>query len=142
MVPDELGATPEDKDKKRIANVYPWGTGYPPPAGSGNYSGEGDGWYPNNPVKIDGYTDGVRFTAKVGSYTANQLGIYDMGGNVWEWCGDWLNAERKARVIRGASFNQSNPGALLSSVHAPKPPGVHAYNLGFRCVVTVGASSP
>jgi formylglycine-generating enzyme required for sulfatase activity len=33
-------------------------------------------------VKIDGYTDGVRFTAKVGSYTANRLGIYDMGGGM------------------------------------------------------------
>lgn len=133
----ESGATPEDKEGK-IVNVYPWEAGYPPQKGSGNYSGEGDGWS----GKIDGYTDGAKFTAKVGSYNANRLGIHDLGGNVWEWCGDWFNAERKERVIRGASFNQGAPGRLVSSYRAPKPPGVREFNLGFRCVVTVGASSP
>ena len=68
----ESGATPEDKNWK-IENVYPWGAGYPPPKGSGNYSDEGDGWS----GKIDGYADGAKFTAKVGSYAANRLGIHD-----------------------------------------------------------------
>jgi formylglycine-generating enzyme required for sulfatase activity len=136
-LPAESGATPEDKDRK-IENVYPWGAGYPPPKGSGNYSGEGDGYS----VPLNGYTDGAKFTAKVGSYTANRLGIYDLGGNVWEWCGDWYNAKQEDHPIRGASFNQSTPGFLLSSLHGGKPPGVRDFNLGFRCVVTVGASSP
>jgi formylglycine-generating enzyme required for sulfatase activity len=78
----------------------------------------------------------------VGSYTANRLGIYDLGGNVWEWCSDWFNAEQKVRVMRGASFNQSVPSFLLSSHHSRKPPGVREFNLGFRCVVAVGASPP
>jgi formylglycine-generating enzyme required for sulfatase activity len=133
----ESGATPEDKDGK-IVNVYPWGTGFPPPRGSGNYSGEGDGWS----GKIDGYADGAKFTAKVGSYTANRLGIHDLGGNVWEWCSDWFNAEREDRVVRGASFNQSAPSRLLSSHRAPSQPGRRDYNFGFRCVVVVGSSSP
>ncbi|MES1244280.1 MAG: SUMF1/EgtB/PvdO family nonheme iron enzyme [Acidobacteriota bacterium] len=136
-LPAESGATPEDKDR-RIENVYPWGAGYPPPKGSGNYSGEGEGW--SGP--ISGYTDGAKFTAEVGSYAANRLGIYDLGGNVWEWCSDWYNAARDARAIRGASFNQGAPGRLVSSYRAPKSPVVRELNLGFRCVVTVGASSP
>ena len=140
-LPAESGATPEDKGGK-IANVYPWGIGYPPPMGNGNYSSEGDGWYARMPMKIDGYTDGAKFTARVGSHTANRLGIYDLGGNVWEWCSDWFNAEQKDRVVRGASFIQSVPGVLLSSHRAPKPPGVRDFNFGFRCVVTVGAPSP
>jgi formylglycine-generating enzyme required for sulfatase activity len=135
----ESGATPEDKDRKKIEYVYPWGAGFPPPIGSGNYSGEGDGWS----GKIDGYTDGAKYTAKVGSYTANRLGIHDLGGNVWEWCSDWFNAERKERVIRGGSFVQGAPGVLLSSHHSRMPPGTRDFfNLGFRCVVAVGASSP
>jgi len=133
----ESGTTPEDKDGK-IANVYPWGAGFPPPIGSGNYSGEGDGWS----GKIDGYADGARFPAKVGSYTANPLGIYDLGGNVWEWCSDWFNAERKERVVRGASFVQGVPSRLLSSHRASSLPGRRDFNFGFRCVVAVGASSP
>jgi len=99
--------------------------------GSGNYSGEEDGWS----AEIDGYTDGAKFTAKVGSYTANRLGIHDLGGNVWEWCSDWYNAQKDARVIRGASFNQGAARFLLSSQHGGKPPGVREANLGFRCVV-------
>ncbi len=134
-LPAEPGATPEEKDRK-IEDVYPWGGAYPPPNGSGNYSGEGDGYS----VPLDGYTDGAKFTAQVGSYAANRLGIYDLGGNVWEWCSDWYNAAQEDHVIRGASFNQSTAGRLVSSYRAPKPPGIRDFNLGFRCVVTVGAS--
>jgi formylglycine-generating enzyme required for sulfatase activity len=137
-LPAESGATPADKHRK-IENVYPWGAGFPPPKGSGNYSGEGDGWS----AKIDGYADGAKYTAKVGSYTANRLGIHDLGGNVWEWCSDWYNAERKERVMRGGSFVQGAPSFLLSSDHGGRHPDSRDFfNLGFRCVVTVGALSP
>src|SRR5262249_40602340 len=67
----ESGATLEDKDRK-IEKVYPWGAGYPPPVGSGNYSSERDG----GSGPIDGYTDGGEFRARVGSFTANRLGIH------------------------------------------------------------------
>lgn len=137
-LPAESGATPEDKNGK-MAGVYPWGSGFPPPPGGGNYSSEGDGWS----GKIDGYADGAKYTARAGSYNANLFGIHDLGGNVWEWCSDWYNAERKERVTRGASFVQGAPGFLLSSVHANHPPDSRDFfNLGFRCVVTAGAPAP
>ena len=78
----------------------------------------------------------------MGSSTANPLGIFDLGGRVCEWCSDWFNAERRDRVILGASFMQGARGVLLSSHRGEKPPDTRDFfNLGFRCVVTVGAGA-
>src|SRR6266481_6033667 len=85
----EPGNTPEEKSSK--INLYPWGTMWPPPSGSGNYCGEEarirnepEGW----PV-IQGYNDGFPRTSPVGCFAANKNGVYNMGGNVWQWCEDW-----------------------------------------------------
>ncbi len=131
-LPAESGATPEDKDGG-VEDTYPWGGAYPPPPGSGNYSGEGDGYS----FGIEGYSDGVKFTAKVGSFSANRVGIYDLGGNVWEWCSDWFNAAQDVRTMRGASFNQGTRRFLASSLHSRGTPTRRDFNMGFRCVVTV-----
>ena len=59
---------------------YPWGNDYPPATGAGNYGSK---------LSIDTF----RYTSPVGSFNANQHGIYDLGGNVWEWCEDWYRKE-------------------------------------------------
>ena len=148
-LPAESGATPEDKDSK-IADVYPWGAGYPPPKGSGNYSGEGDVWS----GKIDDYADGPKFTAKVGSYTANGFGIHDLGGNVWEWCADYWGtnwdtastpidpvgpAQGENRVIRGGSFlcHYSYCNRYRVAARSKNTPDSSSSHTGFRCVADV-----
>lgn len=71
--------------------VYAWGNGEPvvdgkPVANIGDETLKTIGW----PVIWGGYTDGYSTTAPVKSFIANELGLYDMTGNVWEWCHDWF----------------------------------------------------
>ena len=42
-----------------------------------------------------GGRDRWEYTSPVGSFAPNLLGFYDMTGNVWEWCSDWLSPYKK-----------------------------------------------
>ena len=130
-LPAESGRTPEVRDMD-VPDVYPWGTQWPPPAGAGNYTGEET----DSDVAIKGNNDGLARTTPVGSFNANKFGLYDMGGNVWEWCSDWWSADQKAKVLRGGSwYNGALKLSLLSScrIHASADQGTDNY--GFRVVI-------
>jgi hypothetical protein len=135
----EPGNTPEEKSGK--IKVYPWGTQWPPPAGAGNYSGEervktGE----RSTMVIEGYKDGYPTTSPVGSFSANQFGLYDMGGNVWQWCEDRYDAEKLYRLSRGACWDNFFSDALLASFRSSNPPDFRKDDVGFRCVVAVESS--
>ncbi|MCW5556758.1 MAG: SUMF1/EgtB/PvdO family nonheme iron enzyme [Verrucomicrobiae bacterium] len=136
-LPVEPGNTPEDRNMK-IKGVYPWGTQWPPPAGAGNYADQSAKAQFNNWTVIDSYRDGFATTAPVGSFSANALGLFDLGGNVWEWCEDWYDSDKKFRVLRGGSWYVGVPDRLLSSYRNRDTPGSRFYGYGFR-VVCVGA---
>lgn len=114
--------TPAERSGK--APGYPWGLRWPPPKGSGNYS-------------QDLGVDSFEHTSPVGSFPVNAFGLYDMGGNVWEWCMDWFDDSQQYRVVRGASWSDDIPGVVLSSRRINHTPGIRIDYYGFRCVLVV-----
>ena len=127
---EQATVSPEDKDAK-IANVYPWGSAWPPPDGAGNYSGQENAAF----KKIAGYRDQHPFTAPVGSYTANRYGLHDLGGNVWERCEDQWSPGSASRVLRGGSWFDYYRDRLLSSYRSRNPPDARNGDFGFRVVL-------
>ncbi len=127
---EELGS-PEDLDMV-IGKIYPWGSEWPPPASAGNYTGEETG----SDVAIKGFRDGYVYTSPVGNFKASPTGLYDLGGNVWEWCMDWWNSQQTSKVLRGASwYNGALKPSLLSSCRYHSTPDSTTDNYGFRVVI-------
>jgi formylglycine-generating enzyme required for sulfatase activity len=135
----EPGNTPQEKDQK--IKLYPWGKEWPPPSGTGNYCGEESriGNEPQGWPVIEGYNDGYPRTSPVGSFGPNKNGLYDIGGNVWQWCEDWYNSENQHRVMRGASWDVNKPAFLLASYRSHDEPVARGICIGFRCVVARAA---
>jgi hypothetical protein len=143
----EEGSTPQERSGKNSVD-FPWGTGFPPPkAKVGNYVDSAwlrvriEKGIRGKQMWIEGYTDGYATTSPVGSFAPNTYGIYDLGGNVWEWCEDLSEPGGIERVLRGASWHDRDRTNLLSSYRKHLAPTYRGnyYGHGFRCVV--GASA-
>lgn len=130
------GFTPESLSAK-LTDVYPWGRQWPPAKGAGNYADEDCRKKIKSEKTMEGYADGFAVTAPVMSFPPNELGIYDLAGNVWEWCEDWFNTEQKLHILRGASWGSSARKPLLSSFRASQAADRRWRCDGFRCVLVV-----
>ena len=137
----EVGATPKARSGGDVSK-FPWGTDFPPSKMKvGNYS---DSTYHEKlPAEtegkwITGYTDGFATTAPVGSFDANEFGLHDLGGNVWEWCEDFLQPGTADRVVRGASWVNFQRTTMLSSMRFGYPPLQRIRDTGFRVVLDLG----
>jgi formylglycine-generating enzyme required for sulfatase activity/tRNA A-37 threonylcarbamoyl transferase component Bud32 len=136
---EDAAKLPSEKNGK-INDAFPWGNQWPPPKGAGNYSGEEmrpaqAGTFGGARDLIANYNDGFVSTSPVGSFAANRFGLFDIGGNVWQWCEDWFDKDQRNRVLRGASWVNIDRGALLSSYRDRDPPAARNDYNGFRCVL-------
>ena len=105
---------------------------------TGAYAGNLDdmGWYDKNSGKKP---------HSVAQKQPNNWGLYDMHGNVWEWCQDWYRAYASVsppntgsgKVIRGGGWN-SNANSCLSANRNGVAPSVRNNCVGFRLVCSAG----
>ena len=105
----------------------------------------------NEPDSLDRYArfkeNSAPYSYFTGSKKPNELGIYDMSGNVYEWIGDWYqiyksdvdsvtyyNLEESAvRLIRGGSFREPE-NVLRAYWRVGVLADYESYDIGFRCV--------
>lgn len=135
---DLAAATPKLRGSSGQPGVYPWGGSLIPSSISGNYCDEtAKARGVEVGLSIAGYHDGYATTSPVGQFKPNELGIYDLGGNVWEWCSDWYDDEQKDRVLRGGSWVSGALSSLLSSDRFKFGPNYRNNFSGFRVVLVV-----
>jgi formylglycine-generating enzyme required for sulfatase activity len=100
---------------------YAWGSQFRP----------GGKWMANTfqgkfPVKDTG-EDGFRGIAPVASFPPNGYGLYDMAGNVWEWCSDWYRPDYYATLAAegGVARNPQGPPGSYDPAEPDQPKRVH-----------------
>ena len=129
-------------------------------AARGGWAHQNYPWGISIDVTRANYNGNVGDTTAVGTYPANNYGLYDMAGNVWEWCLDeyqsnfYRDSPRRnpiagatriqdltddfknvhtPRVLRSGSFVTEHQSVEVST-RAESPPRYADFDLGFRCV--------
>ena len=116
-------------NRNRNAIKYSWGNGYPPPADTGNFADISSKDLMKN--YLPSYNDRYAASSPPAKFKKNALGLYDMGGNVAEWCHDYYSIysyspqkvvidptgpqEGKHHVIKGSSWMQAGISELRLS---------------------------
>ena len=89
--------------------------------------------------RIPGFSDNFSYTCDVDKSLPNPLGLFEVGGNVSEWCQDEWPGEPTHRVIRGGSWLIFQRDRLLTSARDHATMDASRADLGFRVVLDLGA---
>lgn len=128
-----------------VQKKFPWGEELEPAGRHRMNVWQGD--FPHHNTAADGYTG----TAPAMSFKPNGHGLYNMTGNVWEWCWDWFDpgyyrvipadnptgpTAGTRRVMRGGSYlcHASYCNRYRTDARSSNTPDSSTGNLGFRCV--------
>lgn len=126
-----------------VQRRYPWGDELTP--GGTHRCNIWQGNFPTRNTAADGYAG----TAPVGAFKPNAYGLYNVVGNVWEWCADWFSADYhltssredptgppdgQARVLRGGSYlcHRSYCNRYRVAARSANTPDSSTGNTGFR----------
>ncbi|HET7324667.1 MAG TPA: formylglycine-generating enzyme family protein [Halococcus sp.] len=129
---------------------YPWGDELTPDGDHRCNIWQGD--FPEQNTGDDGYYG----TAPVTAFEPNEFGLYNVSGNVWEWCADWFSAayhtsdayspvnptgpvDGNERVMRGGSYlcHRSWCNRYRVAARSKNTPDSSTGNIGFRCFLDV-----
>ncbi|MGM0904176.1 MAG: formylglycine-generating enzyme family protein [Bacillota bacterium] len=127
---------------------YPWGDELTP--NGEHYCNIWQGKFPIKNTKEDGYAS----TAPVKSFPPNGYGLYNVSGNVWEWCSDWFSrsihnrggrtnpqgpSKGETKIMRGGSHmcHESYCNRYRVAARTSNTPDSSSGHLGFRCVADI-----
>ena len=140
-LPPEPGATPEERHQKLPEGepLYPWGTSqWPPAPGFGNYAGSEarDSAWPVNWLSLRERNDSYPRVAPPGQFGENANGLFDLWGNVWEWCETRRNLVSNLGTLRGGSWVDGGYSfQFRRDFRRFEQPSRRQTDTGFRCVL-------